>query len=535
MQPRLSGHVVAACRARSMPCSARPAERRRSHRRSAKLPPPALVNNACPYLIRIARYHGRGAHACLPCGRDNAPHQRDLHLARCRNQAMPARPHQRTERIASVGPAAPWPRQPTHQRPSKQDGEVAAVPSTESKVRVPISAGAVFRLHRLRPAGCCADQPPLWFSLALLRWWCSVHGRTAQLHPGCASRSLARTCGHCFPCSECHPPGRRVQSPTSRALDRRVRGSLLGGSSCRDQSQTTPSAEQARRRRGRPGGTGSNMDSPGRRSSGHAAGANANANNTHATRATHVSSLSVLACLLACLLACMPLGGLSVRLVALPVSRARPTTTRNPRHVLSSRPYAPPPLATLHLRLLRSLSSASAPSGRRHPSSSAGPATEPPASHLPRALDETCRLAVASAHDVACPPPMNHVGRGVRQTACRHRDQFRHPGQCRRRQRGTLRARTLCVCTCVRRRMRRFVPSSVCRLRCSAAVPVPRHAHAGRAGSRCHTSSTVATPCHRRPLLVSGASPPGTCIEIASPVSRPGSRRSLCLAAQDGS
>ena len=231
----------------------------------------------------------------------------------------------------------------------------------------------------------------------------------------------------------------------------------------------------------------------------------------------------------------MPLGGLSVRLVALPVSRARPTTTRNPRHVLSSRPYAPPPLATLHLRLLRSLSSASAPSGRRHPSSSAGPATEPPASHLPRALDETCRLAVASAHDVACPPPMNHVGRGVRQTACRHRDQFRHPGQCRRRQRGTLRARTLCVCTCVRRRMRRFVPSSVCRLRCSAAVPVPRHAHAGRAGSRCHTSSTVATPCHRRPLLVSGASPPGTCIEIASPVSRPGSRRSLCLAAQDGS
>lgn len=74
MHPRLSGHVVAACRARSMPCSARrPAERRRSHRRSAKLPPPALVNNACPYLIRIARYHGRGAHACLPCGRDNAP------------------------------------------------------------------------------------------------------------------------------------------------------------------------------------------------------------------------------------------------------------------------------------------------------------------------------------------------------------------------------------------------------------------------------------------------------------------------------
>ena len=313
MQPRLSGHVVAACRARSMPCSARPAERRRSHRRSAKLPPPALVNNACPYLIRIARYHGRGAHACLPCGRDNAPHQRDLHLARCRNQAMPARPHQRTERIASVGPAAPWPRQPTHQRPSKQDGEVAAVPSTESKVRVPISAGAVFRLHRLRPAGCCADQPPLWFSLALLRWWCSVHGRTAQLHPGCASRSLARTCGHCFPCSECHPPGRRVQSPTSRALDRRVRGSLLGGSSCRDQSQTTPSAEQARRRRGRPGGTGSNMDSPGRRSSGHAAGANANANNTHATRATHVSSLSVLAYLLACLLACMHAPGRPLR------------------------------------------------------------------------------------------------------------------------------------------------------------------------------------------------------------------------------
>ncbi len=245
--------------------------------------------------------------------------------------------------------------------------------------------------------------------------------------------------------------------------------------------------------------------------------------------------LSLPACLLACLLACVPLGGLSVRLVALPVSRARPTATRNPRHVVSSRPYAPPPLATLHLRLLRILASASAPSGRRHPSSSAGPATEPPASHLPRALDETCRLAVASAHDVACPPPMNHVGRGVRQTACRHRDQSRHPGQCRRRQRGTLRARTLCVCTCVRRRMRRFVPSSVCRLRCSAAVPVPRHAHAGRAGSRCHTSSTVATLCHRRPLLVSGASPPGTCIEIASPVSRPGSRRSLCLATQDGS